>query len=114
MSIPNTQALEEELKSIVNAYYDANHNPRQAAMHPFANGHTIGQVDLAENLLSKYFDYSTKVVTKSVGVKAEFNIIDSYGEVKFGPFSSEVAAHNKLRDMFQHAIEDECEGFSVQ
>jgi hypothetical protein len=65
MSIPNIQSLEAELKTIVNAHYDAIHDPRQAAMHPFKTGHNIGQVELAEQLLSKYFDYSVDVITKT-------------------------------------------------
>ncbi len=58
MPIPNIQALEHELKTIVNDYYDSEHCPRQAAMYPHEAGRQRGMADVAELLLTKYFDYN--------------------------------------------------------
>lgn len=43
----------------------------------------------------------------------EFNIVDSNGDVKWGPFSDELAAHNKLQQLINNAIDDECDGLKI-
>jgi len=43
----------------------------------------------------------------------EYNIVNSNGEITWGPFDDELAAHNKLKQLLDRAIDDECEGLKV-
>ena len=53
-------------------------------------------------------------MAQEIDTNAPYNIVTADGEVKWGPYDTELEAHNKLKSLLDHAIEDECDGMHVE